>query len=1258
MPTAQDEAFLRLASARGLLRAEDASRVLQGLHVGEPAAQGVVRARLVPPQRAEEFQRSLGGLPFRCRRCGSERPYESLAQLTSLDCPSCGAPRGLAPPGDSGPLVRPAHPGSEPGRSAGSAPGVAYGSEAGRSAGSAPGAPYGSAPGSAYPPRGSSASRPAVPSSGAFVLPKSASELKSSRSRKKRRRLGGYELRDELGRGNNGVVYLARRPGLERRFALKVLLGAANDEESRQRFELEAQIASKLDHPGIITVYDVGREGEHCYYVMEYCEGPTLADQIEAGPLEPRRAAEIVAQLGEALAVAHDRQVVHRDMKPANVIIDARSGRARITDFGLARDQELAESMTRTGDILGTPYYMAPEQLRGERPLDGRADVYALGVILYECLTGRRPYTAKSPFELAQRVFAGDCTTIGELEPEVPAPLESIQRRAMAVTKEERYASATELAVDLRAYLEGRTPLAHAGREAPAQPQQARRKRARWVPILVGASVLLALSVGVLAVSVVRSERRSQRLELLLAEARAEAPADLGRLEQALSEARELAPEGHEGVARLATWLEGWQSLRKAEQALAGERPDYVAAEAALGLARQATSAGPHLGEAVDRVAQQLRTNEALTRLERESREPRPLDEALVGRWEAVLARVSGRVRAAARRGLMDYLRRRLRARDFARQVQLIEEPAERRRARLTESLLHTTRGDREAAAQVLRSLLSEAEGDEVVVLAAGALQDLSGHPSREQATAAIARLEEAIAREPDLEVLSFARLCCLGQVSRPQDALAGLRELHDQEPDDAMVASWLLRLLVVVRRHEQADQLGTRLRGLLGARIPAGLYPLMSIVQLELKRPAAALEWLERGLRAFPDSLEILLFQGLALQRAKRRDEGIAVWRRAYQRDPARFEQVARDYLPQGVEGVLAAARGEADRAQASDLDLSTVSERAQELLEARVRAVAEASRPALQRVLEAAASGAAWVELEPLLKALPPDAQGPLAIERAQVLVGYDRFAEAEQALAALAKDDAPLQAEWLRVDLDLRRGRRDEAIRGMEALIKRDPEGRWGATARARLYLIEGRYALAAKGAQIMLGRASEDARAHVFLARALYSQGQVAQALEAILRAHYLAGASDTRIAAVYALIKSGEVLSRQARGAGRRSDFPHLQRITEQLFAMTSAAWPRLLLAEQMLGTGISNGYVLRWVSKRLSEAEAAEPERHETHLLWGLFHLYSRAGREKVLASWRKAKELGAKPSLLRTVGKLYERTFGGRDEAFEELLR
>ena len=1243
MPTAQDEAYLRLASARGLLRAEDASRVLPGLRLGEPACEGVVRAQLVSPQRAEEFQRSLLGLPFRCRRCGAERVYESLARLGSLDCPSCGAPRGLSPPGDSGPLARPARSlGSEAGHPPGSAAGVAH---------------PGSGAGSAYPPRGSSAERSGLPpSSGAFVLPRSASELRSSRSRKKRRRLGGYELHEELGRGNNGVVYLARRAGLERRFALKVLLGAAaGDEESRQRFELEAQIASKLDHPGIITVYDVGREGEHCYYVMEYCEGPTLAEQVREGPLEPRRAAEVVAQLAEALALAHERQVVHRDIKPANVIIDRRDGRARITDFGLARDRELAESMTRTGDILGTPYYMAPEQLRGERPLDGRADVYALGVILYECLSGRRPYTAKSPFELGQRVFAGDCTAISELAPSVPPPLEAIQRRAMAVDKEERYDGASALAEDLRAYLDGRPPRALA--QLADQPERGgtRRARARWVPTLVGASVLLALSVGALAVSVVRSERRRQRVEILLAQARAETPQDLLALARTLAEARELAPAEHEGVRRLEVWLEGWESLRKAERALAGDEPDFVAAEAALGMARQGASAGPHLGGAVDRVARRLRDREALTRLERESRELRPLDEALVGRWEALLARSSGAAAERARLGLLDYLRRRLRPRSYARHLARLEDPRRRRRARLTLSLLWTTCGERPAAAEVLRSLVAEAGDDEVIALAASALQDLAGRPAPSVAEAALRRLEDALEREPEFEVLTLARLCTLGQVQRAQDALAGLARLRSERPDDAMVGSWYLRLLVSLQRYEEAEEAGRRVRELLGARVPAGLFSVLAIVKLELQQPAQALQWLERGRLAHPESLEIQLFLGLALQRCGRAEEGLALWRRANRLGPEAFERATRDYFPQGAEAVLARARGEEQPAGAGNLDLSEVSERAQQRIEARVERAPPAAQPALRRLLSATARGAAWAEVEPLLAALPSAAEGPLARARARVLVAYDRFEAAAQALAAL-DEEAGLGA-WLRIDLALRRGRRAEGRRRMKALLERDPEGVWGAVARARLHLIEGRYPLAVESAQALLAREGENARAHLFRARALHAQGQIAEAMEAVLRAHYLEGASDTRVVAVYALIKSREVRERQARGAGRPGDLEHLDQVAKQLFAMTPAAWPRLLLCEQLLGTGAKSAYVLGWVKERLQEAEAAEPERFETQLLWGLLNLNSGLGRDQVLVRWRKAKELGASGALLRNVAKLYERAYG-RDRSFEELLR
>jgi len=254
------------------------------------------------------------------------------------------------------------------------------------------------------------------------------------------RTLGPYRLLEELGRGAYGVVYRAQREGGEE-VALKVLV--KSEGEAARRFQREAEITARLQEPGIVRTLDVGQEGRHPYFAMELCPGPTLKDRLREGPLPPPAAAELIAKLARAVAAAHQWGVIHRDLKPSNVILDPERG-PRITDFGLAKDTA-RERLTHTGDVLGTPVYMAPEQIAG-RAIDHRIDVYALGVLLYETLSGSVPYYAADLQLLARMIEAGQAKPLRERRAEIPPDLEAICLRAMARDPDERYPTASALA--------------------------------------------------------------------------------------------------------------------------------------------------------------------------------------------------------------------------------------------------------------------------------------------------------------------------------------------------------------------------------------------------------------------------------------------------------------------------------------------------------------------------------------------------------------------------------------------------------------------------------------------------------------------------------------------------------------------------------------------------------------------------------------------------------------------------------------------
>jgi serine/threonine protein kinase len=278
--------------------------------------------------------------------------------------------------------------------------------------------------------------------------------------------LGRYEILEELGRGAMGTVYRARDPKIERLVAIKTIrvFGArpGEDEDYRRRFFREAQAAGKLSHPGIVTIYDVGEEETTLtpYIVMEYIAGRTLESLLIAQE-SPRPSVEVsldlVWQLAEALDYAHAQNIVHRDIKPANILVTP-EGRAKITDFGVAR---LTHSeITMQGQLMGTPSYMSPEQLKGEA-MDGRSDLFSLGIILYWLLTGDKPFAGDGPTVIA-KILYGDVTPVTDLSPSLGVEYDRVVSRALAKEPSARYRCGKEFAEELQQL--------RAERSQPGQP--------------------------------------------------------------------------------------------------------------------------------------------------------------------------------------------------------------------------------------------------------------------------------------------------------------------------------------------------------------------------------------------------------------------------------------------------------------------------------------------------------------------------------------------------------------------------------------------------------------------------------------------------------------------------------------------------------------------------------------------------------------------------------------------------------------------
>jgi eukaryotic-like serine/threonine-protein kinase len=261
-----------------------------------------------------------------------------------------------------------------------------------------------------------------------------------------------YELQRRLGSGGAGTVWRAHDHTLGRGVAIKLLhADLADDPAVEARFRTEATAAARLTHPNAVQVYDVGRDDHDDYLVMELVEGPSLAVLLRDGPLPPGTAAAVGSRVAAALGAAHEAGIVHRDVKPANVLLSA-DGRIKLADFGIARVLgEASARLTRAGTLLGTARYLAPEQL-GDDPVDARADVYALGLVLYEALTGQQPFGDGSPVEVATRRLTTSLPPIRELAPEVPSELQALVERATNREPDQRPEDGRELASALAVF--------------------------------------------------------------------------------------------------------------------------------------------------------------------------------------------------------------------------------------------------------------------------------------------------------------------------------------------------------------------------------------------------------------------------------------------------------------------------------------------------------------------------------------------------------------------------------------------------------------------------------------------------------------------------------------------------------------------------------------------------------------------------------------------------------------------------------------
>ncbi len=322
----------------------------------------------------------------------------------------------------------------------------------------------------------------------------------------------GYEVLAELGRGGMGIVYKARQSSLNRLVAIKLLRSAdLAGADELARFRGEAQLLATMRHPNIVQVYDVGEHGGRPFFIQEYIDGGSLSRSLGGVPQPARQAAGLIETLARTMEAVHQRGIIHRDLKPANVLLGL-DGTPKITDFGLAKRLDADWDRTRSGAVVGTPSYMAPEQAAGKskgKKIGPAADVYALGAILYEMLTGRPPFLGVDPLDTLLEVMQAEPVPPRRLQPKIPRDLETICLKCLEKDPVKRYAGASELAEDLRRFQAGEAITARAAGPMTRLWRWSRRHPAR------AAAASMALPFVILVIAWLATNERRQSAELV-----------------------------------------------------------------------------------------------------------------------------------------------------------------------------------------------------------------------------------------------------------------------------------------------------------------------------------------------------------------------------------------------------------------------------------------------------------------------------------------------------------------------------------------------------------------------------------------------------------------------------------------------------------------------------------------------------------------------------------------------------------------------
>lgn len=1010
----------------------------------------------------------------------------------------------------------------------------------------------------------------------------------------------------ELGRGGFGAVFLAHDPELGRDVALKIL--TKSQPRALARFEREMRACARLRHPGIVAVHDSGTFAERPYLVMEYVAGDTVQELVRQDRLTLSRAVELVREAALALDYAHGEGILHRDVKPANIIVD-RDGHARLLDFGLARSRSDTDRLSRTGVPLGTPAYMAPEQFRGGK-VDARADVYGLGGVLYFCLTGEAPREGLG--DLFEGVGANRPPSARSVNPEVPPQLEGICRRCLEPLPENRFASAGEVAAALGDFLS-------------ASPSRGPRGP-RAVLVAVAGSALLA-STGLTALWSAADTSSSPAAPAPPTPG-AQPPRPASSDERRLADARAL-------LAR-ADYLAANGDLRGVEEA-----------RALLARARDLFADSPTAREERTRLESKWAVLEALGRAEAAARRreawetvDRFLDEARQG-----AAALGPRLRARVALARCHHLFRRGRYVACARACDDLlaadDDPARRNEARLLGALARCLGADPEAqaaGARALQNLIEDTSGEDPLGLLARACFASHGPDPDNEVALRYARRARSAAPDDPLALLQLG--IALLNTQRSEEAYPLFRRLTDTLVPDmvrahlgAALAGYQANRLTAQQALERLDLALELSRG---GESPGSIHALRGHILLFAGQFAAAEQALETALALRHQKSAIHLLLGMTremLGRWKAAEEAV---RRAHELDPVETLGVLETVRP-------LALRHRFQRILGRPVQESGLAPGLHALRARLLEDVPPAARPPLGTALDAALRGAPYSGFrEALTRAEETAPKAPrLALLAARLRLGRGQSEAALRSLAAARAAGAPpARVAYLEGLTAWRAGRFLEARRALAAA----PAGPDGACARALEHCLRAEWAQGAAAASAAPAQGLVALDALCLRAWCLVQSGAAAEGLALAEEGLGRYGLLDPWLATIQARALLARAFARHPHA--QQSEVNRGLLAVERACHATGEALPRttgldyLCLAEP---GSVPHRLAGRW----LFELERSVPDFPALPLYRSLFAIQRGASRESAQRAVRAARARGVPPPLPPALLEAYRARFG-----------